>query len=184
VGAAVGLVHLAVIGSGVYLVVTRDGGEPSVVAATSAEAGAPTAVLAPPAPVTLAPPTSTILPAPPSPRPNPAPSTKDAGGPRVADAGSSKPVPPNTEDDLAARKRIAESRCANFRGILSRNNASTNDGAKQVKTLTCLPAQSLSPNAGSSNCERSACRTACAMLQDKACLQNLDFAEKNNPLPF
>jgi hypothetical protein len=42
----------------------------------------------------------------------------------------------------------------------------------------------MSPNSGTSNCERTICRQACSILADQQCLRSVDFADAQNPMKF
>ena len=112
-----------------------------------------------------------------------------AGAAAGAAPGGAAPTPaaaPTVDDEAAKNarlKQIAQGRCGLQQGELSRNDAS-NSGARNVKIQACLQASSLSPNSGSSNCERANCRTACTILKDQICLLQLDQAERSNPLKF
>jgi serine/threonine-protein kinase len=120
---------------------------------------------------------------------------KDAGAAAVTPSAPASPVAPGApttptptaaEEEAAKNarlKQIAQGRCSNQQFQLSRNDA-TNSAARSVKQQSCLQASSLSPNSGAAQCDRANCRTACTILKDQPCLQQLDFAERSNPLKF
>lgn len=101
--------------------------------------------------------------------------TKDAGAPNAAPSAAPSNAPKN--DQLEAEKRSAQARCDHMKFLLSTNDRKNNTNANQVKTLTCLPASTQN----GISCERNVCRSACEILDDKMCLQRLDFAERNWP---
>jgi serine/threonine-protein kinase len=190
-GIVAALFLLATIaGAGVYIVSQR-GGES---AKNPGDTNAPTAATAPiataqaaPAATTAAGPVAATTVKRADPKAGAA-GQKDAGG-AVAPLAPAAPgaAPTATADDDAARiarlKQIAQGRCSLQQSELSRNDAS-NSGARNVKLQACTQASSLSPNSGSSSCERANCRTACTILKDQICLLQLDQAERSNPLKF
>jgi serine/threonine-protein kinase len=155
----------------------------SAAAATATTPSRPTPGAAPPSPPATAPIPHAPKPSPTAP-PSAAPSAaKDAGAPAVVPPPS-PPSPSKKEEDLEARKRVAQGRCSSARYILSTNDPKDNKKAMQVKSMECTMAQSGSPNSGAATCDRAVCRSACSMLQDQSCIRQLDYVERYNPLPF
>jgi eukaryotic-like serine/threonine-protein kinase len=192
-GVVTGLVVLAVIGGAGYAWFYSKTTGP---VALASDAGGGAAVPANLAPSSAAPPSTSASPAAVTPtgtsKPTGPAAQKDAGAPAPQaqkDAGAPAPKPSaapgmTREEEIASLKRTAESRCSMYRFQLSQNDPKTNSQARQVQTMTCLRAQSMSPNSGAANCDRQVCRQACAMLQDQACLRQLDYAEANTKLPY
>ena len=107
--------------------------------------------------------------------------------PGAAPGTPAAPAAPTADEEaqkLARQKQIADGQCGLQRSILSRNKSPANAEATQVKNAVCLQASSLSPNSGAANCHRTICRQACSILNDQACLRNVDFADRSNPLKF
>jgi hypothetical protein len=77
-------------------------------------------------------------------------------------------------DDIAARRKGAESRCAGARGLIG------NKMYPNAQAMVCLTGSSVSPYAAAP-CERQLCRTICEKQDDRRCIQSLDYAEKVNP---
>ena len=111
----------------------------------------------------------------------PAPSASGSVPVPVPVAKKDAGVSPNTSaQDLEAQKRLAAGQCQHMKFILQMNDAGTNNGASEVKLITCLHASG--PQGVS--CERQVCRQACATLGDTQCLQMLDNADRNFPPKF
>jgi len=96
-------------------------------------------------------------------------------------ATSRAPAAVSTKDEtLEAEQRIAQGRCSHMQFLLRTNDLRTNDEAKQIKDATCVGASG--PNG--TTCDRATCRAACTLLNDKACLEELEAGERKFPARF
>ncbi|AKU98063.1 serine/threonine protein kinase [Labilithrix luteola] len=180
-GAVVGLLFL---GGGGYVAYTKLTPHPTAPVASNVEPAPPPSM----SPSNVAPGMTTPVPSASSaPSPSAAPSASaSAAKPTVPPKGAKDagaPAAPSSapkNDSLEAEKRIAQGRCDHMKFLLSTNDRKTNANANQVKTLTCLPASTQN----GINCERAVCRSACEILDDKSCIRQLDFAERNWPAKF
>jgi len=187
-GVLTGVALLGLLGVGGYVYISREnagvGHDAGVLPAArpTAPAVGPTGPGGTSALVPAVPATTPTTPTPaigPDPTPGKKPEAiKDAGAPQAKkDAGAPAR---KDEDDLEARRRLAEQGCAHQRFLLTTNDPKNNNMAKQVKTATCLPA--MGPQAAT--CQRNVCRSACSMIQDQDCIRQLDYAERSLPTKF
>jgi serine/threonine-protein kinase len=136
-----------------------DGGGPGIVAAAAVDAAA-----------------SALAATPPSSSSPPAAARKDAGAPGLKPA----PKPPSgpTPEEIADRKRSAESRCSHQSFLLSQDKAPEHIWANNVKNQTCAPF----PDRPA--CERTLCMRACQILSDQRCLDEVERLNRSFPPPF
>ncbi|MBX3186386.1 MAG: protein kinase [Labilithrix sp.] len=188
VGLVAGVGLIAVAGGGAYYLMHREPADDAKLASAEADAAAApletAAAVAAPAPTTSVAVATAKKPATAAGDPL---ATKPATTPAAAKDAGAAPAPTATptataskEDELEAQKRAANAQCNHMRFLLSTNDRANNNQARQVKTLTCLRASS--PQGVT--CERSVCRQACTILDDKTCLLQLDNAERSFPPRF
>ncbi len=134
-----------------------DAGPPGIVVAAAADAAASALAATTPSPPLAA-------------------NRKDAGAP----APKPTPKPPSgpTPEEIAERKRKAESLCSHQSFMLSMDKAPDHSQAKQVKLLQC----GFNPDRAS--CERLLCIRACQILSDQRCIDEMEQTNRNFPPPF
>ncbi len=108
---------------------------------------------------------------------------KDAGAstpvaPVTKDAGAPKPAGPTPAEELEARRRSAQSKCDHLSFLLGLDKAPGHDQAKNIKLQTCWN----EPDKPS--CERTLCLRACTILDDKMCIDSMERHNRQFPPPF
>ena len=127
-------------------------------------------------PAEITPDPSATPPSAPKTAPKPAAKPTAPVAPKPAPAPSSDPV----AEELAARRRLAQSRCNHYEMLLRSNDPKNNDVAKRLKPQICLPAG----GRDAARCERTLCERICTLDNDQMCISRMHMADRQFPTRY
>jgi eukaryotic-like serine/threonine-protein kinase len=187
-GVLTGVFLLAAVGgAGYYMYSSRmdqpvaSGPSPTAAQPGAAKTGAPVSV--PGAARVGGDPAAAIEPdptAPSAPATAPKPTAKPTAPAPPKPAPPAKPSSDPAADELAGRRRIAQSRCNHYDMMLRSNDPKNNDVAKRLKPQICLSAG----GRDAARCERTLCERICTLDNDQMCISRMHAADRQFPTRF